>query len=149
MPCIAWGPGTVRQGRTNAIISGIDFLPTFVSMAGLKPPQGIDLDGRDISAVLTRDAPSPHEQILLFNNEEVAAIRMQRWKYVNETYDRGMLVNFGDKKEYLELYDMNLDVGEKLQRRREASSGHASPSPARATCTLHSRKAYLLCIRKY
>lgn len=90
----------------------MDFLPTFVSMAGLKPPQGIDLDGRDISAVLTRDAPSPHEQILLFNNEEVAAIRMQRWKYVNETYDRGMLVNFGDKKEYLELYDMNLDVGE-------------------------------------
>lgn len=146
MPCIAWGPGTVRQGRTNAIISGIDFLPTFVSMAGLKPPQGIDLDGRDISAVLTRDAPSPHEQILLFNNEEVAAIRMQRWKYVNETYDRGMLVNFGGISGTVRHEP---GCRGKLQRRREASSGHASPSPARATCTLHSRKAYLLCIRKY
>ncbi len=50
-------------------------------MAGIPNPQGVELDGRDISALLTRGAPSPHDQLFLFNDEDVAAVRTQRWKY--------------------------------------------------------------------
>jgi hypothetical protein len=36
------------------------------------------IDGRDISAVLTRMAGSPHDQLVLFDNEDVVGIRTQR-----------------------------------------------------------------------
>jgi arylsulfatase A len=41
-------------------------------------PQGVLIDDRDISAVLTRLATSPHDQLVLFDNEDVVGIRTQR-----------------------------------------------------------------------
>lgn len=112
VPFIAWAPGRINPAsRTNAIISGIDLLPTFCTMAGLNLPQGVVLDGRDISQVLTNGAPSPHDEILLFNNEDVVGIRTQQWKYVEQTYYRGSSVNFSTRA-YTELYDAARDVHE-------------------------------------
>jgi len=106
VPFIAWQPGTVPAGkRTDAIIGGIDLLPTFCAMAGKAPPAGVELDGKDISAVLkTGTAPSPHQEILLFNNEEVMGLRTQRWQFVEDTYWRGGLQNLS-KRGYDQLYD--------------------------------------------
>jgi arylsulfatase A len=112
VPFIAWAPGLIKAGSTtNAIISGVDFLPTFCKLAGIPLPQAVDLDGLDISAVLTKGAPSPHDEILLFNNEDVVAIRTQRWKYADLAYYRGNTVSFSTK-EYKQLYDMDIDKSE-------------------------------------
>ena len=92
-------------------VSGIDLLPTFCSMAELSLPQGVVLDGRDISEVLTKGASSPHDEILLFNNEDVVSIRTQQWKYVEQTYYRGSQINFNNR-DYKELYDETRDVSE-------------------------------------
>jgi arylsulfatase A len=106
------GPSIIKPGRkTNAIIGGIDLLPTFCSMAGVDLPQGMILDGLDISQVLTAGASSPHDEILLFNNEDVVGIRTQRWKYIDQTYYRGSLVNFSNRS-YTELYDAAHDIPE-------------------------------------
>ena len=91
VPCIARQPGVVKAGlRTHSIAMGIDFLPTFCAMAGVPNPAGVELDGRDISAVLTQGAASPHDQLLLFNDEEVVAIRTQRWKYATRSHYHGI-----------------------------------------------------------
>jgi arylsulfatase A-like enzyme len=112
VPFIAWAPGMIEAGsRTDAILCGIDLLPTFCSLAGRPLPRDVELDGRDISPVLTEGASSPHEEILLFNNEDVVGVRTQAWKYVRETYYRGITANF-ERGGYPQLYDMRRDVGE-------------------------------------
>jgi arylsulfatase A-like enzyme len=117
VPFIARMPGTVPAGkRVASIAMGIDFLPTLCALAGLPNPPGVELDGRDISAVLTRGAPSPHEELILFDNEDVVAVRTQRWKYVASTYYRGNLVSIAGRKTGLtdspQLYDMARDNSE-------------------------------------
>lgn len=112
VPCIARQPGTVKPGlRTNSIAMGIDFLPTFCAMAGIPTPPGVELDGRDISGVLTRGAPSPHDQLLLFNDEEVVAVRTQRWKYATRSHYHGALASTEDKG-YPQLFDVSKDISE-------------------------------------
>jgi arylsulfatase A-like enzyme len=111
VPFITWAPGLIPHGKTNAIISGIDILPTLCHFASLPLPAGLELDGLDISAVLTNHAPSPHDQLVLFNNEEVVAIRTQQRKYVDQAYQRGNIFTFGNLK-YKQLYDAVNDIHE-------------------------------------
>ncbi|MBK5265552.1 MAG: sulfatase [Alphaproteobacteria bacterium] len=112
VPCIACQPGVVKAGqRTHSIAMGIDFLPTFCAMAGISGPQGVELDGRDISALLTRGAASPHDQLLLFNDEDVVAIRTQRWKYATRSHYRGSLAST-ENVGYPQLFDISKDISE-------------------------------------
>ncbi|MFM1887315.1 MAG: hypothetical protein RL026_2472 [Pseudomonadota bacterium] len=108
VPCIVRQPGVVPAGRrVDSIAMAIDWLPTFCAMAGKPLPAGVDIDGRDLTAVIQRGAPSPHEHLLLFDNATVAAVRTQHWKYVTGDYYRA----FGripDNPEYPQLYDMRL-----------------------------------------
>lgn len=106
VPFVAYRPGVVPRGRTvHSIAMAIDLLPTFCSMAHRPVPAGVTLDGLDISDVLLRGAPSPHDELVLFNNEDVAAIRTQRWKYVAADYYRGGYVSLAERG-YPQLYDM-------------------------------------------
>jgi arylsulfatase A len=111
VPFIAWWPGRIDPGRTSAITCGIDLLPTFCALAGQPLPPGVEIDGRDISPVLTAGATSPHDEILLFDNEDVVGVRTQDWKYVSQTYYRGLKVKL-EQWGYDELYDMTRDVQE-------------------------------------
>jgi len=88
VPFLIRGPG-IPAGRVNREIAmNIDLLPTVLAMAG-KPLPRADIDGRDLTATLVRGAKSPHDELILFNNEQVAAIRTDRWKYVGRSYYRG------------------------------------------------------------
>ncbi len=112
VPCFVRYPKSIMPGKTVASIAcGIDWLPTFCAMAGQALPQGVVLDGLDITEVLTTGAASPHDQIVLFDNEDVIAIRTQKFKYVHNGYWRGGMMNY-DKMGYDELYDMVNDPSE-------------------------------------
>lgn len=112
VPAIAWQPGVVPAGRrSNAIGMSIDFLPTFCAMAGIEPPAGVTLDGRDLSATIVRGAPSPHDELLLFNDEDVVAVRTQRWKLVAADYYRNYYMDLPSRG-YPQLYDMQADPAE-------------------------------------
>ncbi|MBO9545450.1 sulfatase [Caulobacter sp.] len=112
VPFLAWRPGHVPAGKkTSAILSAIDFLPTFCAMAGYAPPAGVELDGKDVSDVLLKGAASPHDAILLFNNEDIVGIRTQRWKFVAKAHWRGGIQDFS-KRGYDELYDIEADPSE-------------------------------------
>jgi arylsulfatase A-like enzyme len=106
VPFVAWSPGRIKPGsKTGAIICGIDLMPTFCKMAGTGLPKSLEIDGRDISGVLTAGAASPHDAILLFNNEDVVAIRTPEWKYATQVYYRGFSRNL-EKEDWLDLFDM-------------------------------------------
>jgi len=112
VPFIVWQPSVVPAGRTvRSIAMAIDVLPTLCRMAGKPLPSGVTLDGVDITDVLLRGGASPHDQLVLFNNEDVSAIRTQRWKYVGATYYRGAYVNL-EGRGYPQLYDMQTDEPE-------------------------------------
>ncbi len=72
-------PHPRRPRQRRQLTMNIDLLPTLAAMDRPRPSNA-ELDGKDISAVLTSKAPSPHDELILFNNETVAAIRTARWK---------------------------------------------------------------------
>jgi arylsulfatase A len=112
VPFIVRQPGVIPAGRrVNAIAMSIDFLPTFCRMADKPLPSGITLDGRDITKVLVRGVASPHDELVLFDNEEVVAVRTQRWKYVVADYYRGQFGRI-DNRGYPQLYDLRTDASE-------------------------------------
>lgn len=89
VPFMARQPGRIPAGLVNdSIAMNIDLLPTLARWTGSAMPNA-ELDGADISSLLTlRNAPSPHDELVLFINEDVAAIRTQRWKYVVRSFYR-------------------------------------------------------------
>jgi uncharacterized sulfatase len=69
-----------------------------------------ELDGRDLTPVLTKGAKSPHDELVLFNNEKVAAIRTVRWKFVARSYYRGGEYPLGGRTDL--LFDVRADPAE-------------------------------------
>jgi arylsulfatase A len=89
VPFIVWGPGRIPARRkSSALAMNIDLFPTLLAQAGVAPPDGVTLDGRDLSGLWRRGGPSPHDELILFDNERVAAIRTDRWKFVARSYYR-------------------------------------------------------------
>jgi len=112
VPFVIWAPGRLPAGRRVASMAmGIDLLPTFLAMAERPSPPGVELDGRDISSVLVRGAPSPHDSLILFDNETPVGVRTQRWKYVASSYYRGFLAPM-ESRGYPQLYDLAADPAE-------------------------------------
>jgi len=89
VPFIARQPGRIPGGLVNdGIAMNIDLLPTLTAWTGA-PAVAAQLDGLDITPLLTtRSAASPHDELVLFINEDVAAVRTQRWKYVVRSHYR-------------------------------------------------------------
>ena len=115
VPCIVRHPGRISAGIVNdAIAMNADFLPTIVRWTGGKVPD-VELDGADIASLLTiRGAPSPHDELVMFINEDVAAIRTQRWKYVVRSFYRSYDATLDDptRTDWAVLVDMPNDPAE-------------------------------------
>jgi len=109
VPFIARQPGRIPAGTVaSGLSSNLDLLPTVLSLAG-RPLPDTELDGRDISEMLTTGEGSPHDEILLFNNNDVAAVRTERWKLVARSYYRTYDIPL-DRLPL--LFDMTNDPGE-------------------------------------
>ena len=95
-PCIVRWPGKVPAGKVeNGIMSGLDWFPTFVSVAGdanIKDellqgkPVGarnykIHLDGYNQLDFLTAKAPSNRHEVCYFNRGSLEAMRFDDYKY--------------------------------------------------------------------
>ncbi|MFC2081022.1 sulfatase-like hydrolase/transferase [Bacteroidota bacterium] len=58
VPCIAWGPGIgIQEGVTSKVMTyAMDWYPTLASIAGVKVPEQVVLDGRDLSSLIMGEA---------------------------------------------------------------------------------------------
>jgi len=96
VPCIIRWPGHVPAGKVeNGIISGLDWLPTFVSAAGnpniaeeLKKGKQlgdttykVHLDGYDQTDLITGKGPSARHEVLYFTEGTLSAVRIDDFKY--------------------------------------------------------------------
>lgn len=109
VPFIARQPGRIPAGLVaTGLSSNLDLLPTILSWAGA-PPLRVELDGEDISEMLVTGKGSPHDEILLFDNTHVAAVRTERWKLVARSYYRTYDIPL-DRLPL--LFDMVADPGE-------------------------------------
>lgn len=88
VPLVVFWPGRIRPGgRTDAMVSWVDLLPTLLEAAGGRPPA--DLDGRSFLAVLTGAAASHRDRIFTTHSNDgrmnvypARAVRDQQWKYI-------------------------------------------------------------------
>ncbi|MFQ5929607.1 MAG: sulfatase-like hydrolase/transferase [Acidobacteriota bacterium] len=95
---IRWS-GRLEAGRyTDALLGVEDLYPTLLKLTGVPIPQGLPLDGRDFSACLTNNAPSPRQDYCwIWRNCD--AIRTARYR----------LIRYWDQRE---LYDLQKDPSE-------------------------------------
>jgi arylsulfatase A len=83
VPCIMWAPGRIPAGsRSDALVSTIDLLPSFAKLADSKLPEnGNRIDGLDVSATITGDAPSPRDEFIHYAAQGgLDGIRQGDWK---------------------------------------------------------------------
>ena len=70
--------------RTDSeeILTTLDFLPTFASLAGAELPQDRILDGKDITSLLKAgsNGVSKYEKFFYWSKKNITALRMGNWK---------------------------------------------------------------------
>ena len=117
-PTIAWWPGKVPAATScDAVAGNIDFLPTFAALGGASLPQGVTIDGRDMTPVLLgKSRQSPREAHYFFSSNRLEAIRCGPWKLVITPQSENM---GGPKKSGASaaeftptLYNLDSDIGE-------------------------------------
>lgn len=119
VPCIVRWPGRIPAGgRSEAIASSLDFLPTFAVLAGGKVPQDRIIDGKNIWPLLSgATEEGPHGFFHYFglsrpdNPPVYHAIRNERWKLFVEPDGEGSF-------RPVELYDLGADPAERFSRLR-------------------------------
>ncbi|MEY3393774.1 MAG: hypothetical protein RL346_10 [Verrucomicrobiota bacterium] len=88
-PLIIWSPGKVRPARTRSLASAVDFAPTFLELAGVKPSptiQGVSLVPilKDPSAVV-RDVAFSERNWHVYSAHE-RAVRHGKWLYLENAF---------------------------------------------------------------
>ncbi len=113
VPFIARHPGRIPAGLVNdSMAMNIDLLPTLAKWTGGAVPAA-QLDGADITSLLTiRSAPSPHDELIFFINDEVAAVRTARYKLVVRSFYRGSLAPLDIRDDWQVLVDLQNDPAE-------------------------------------
>lgn len=117
-PTIAWWPGRISPaGVCDAVAGNIDFLPTFVALAGGTVPVDRKIDGRDISPLLFgRSQESPRAAHYYYRGYNLEAIRVGPWKLALGPQVAG-LKGAGTPPDAagpaLRLYNLDRDIGER------------------------------------
>jgi arylsulfatase A-like enzyme len=115
-PTIAWWPGKVSAGTSNAAIAAnFDLLPTFVKLAGGKLPTDNRIDGQDLSPLLLgRATESPHKAHFYFSANALQAVRSGPWKLAVAPQSEGLGKPAPTQAEFTPtLYNLDSDVGER------------------------------------
>ena len=100
VPFIIRWSGKVPAGRvTDEFLTSLELVPTLLSAAGAKGPEGVKLDGFDMLPVLRGEARSPRQE-MFWQRRGDKAVRFENWKWVELEKGGG-------------LYDLSADLGEK------------------------------------
>ena len=110
VPLIVRWPGKVKEGTTSSTpVISMDFYPTFLEVAGLKPGKK-PIDGESLIPILRQSGELDRKAIYFhypnyawhMDNRLAGAVRSADWKLIR---------NYDDDS--LELYDMSKDLSER------------------------------------
>ncbi|MEM9159106.1 MAG: sulfatase [Verrucomicrobiota bacterium] len=111
VPTVFWGPGYLEKGVVNEMGSTLDLLPTFASMAEAELPEGVTLDGYDLSKTLMNRAESAREAFFYWTRARLHAVRSGPWKL--HIHQREVIDYWKDVPlEKPELYHLEYDISE-------------------------------------
>lgn len=105
VPCIIRWPGKINNGEeTDALATTMDFLPSITNLIGGELPSK-KIDGIEMSDLFfSNENFSKRDSFVYYNEDELEAIRYKNWKL--HFKKQGEIIN--------ELYDLDNDIGEKL-----------------------------------
>lgn len=121
VPCLAQWPGHIQEGgKIDQIAAHIDLMPTLLALTNTKIPEGLKLDGIDLSPLLTGSKNKMPERSLFFQvHRGLTPQRYQNFAVVTERFKlAGYPGTFGNEnlmlqaEPVLELYDLSVDPGE-------------------------------------
>ena len=79
VPAIAYWPGTIAVGETNATTLSMDVLPTLMSLSDSEMPDDFETTGLDISPLLLQQQPIP-ERTTFWRYRDQKVARKGDWK---------------------------------------------------------------------
>jgi arylsulfatase A-like enzyme len=114
VPAIMRWPGHISPGRvSSAIVSSLDLLPTFATLAKFDVPTDRPIDGFDqTDLLLGKSEEGARNHLYYYCREEFQCVRQGKWKLVMPglTVFRGYVDERPSGK--IELYDLENDIGE-------------------------------------
>jgi arylsulfatase A-like enzyme len=111
-PCIFWWPGKIKAGSLcQEIASTMDLLPTFLKLAGIKPPKDRIIDGRDISPLLLNTGTVDNKPFFYYRGRSLNAVRKGSFKAHMIT--QGWGPKKGNKHDPPLLFNLDHDPSEK------------------------------------
>ena len=106
VPALANWPGRLKPGKLSAVVSALDWYPTFAHLAGYQRPSDLPLEGQNIWPLLVDPAKANSKskpRTLYWNTGGRSAVRRGPWK---------LLASGGKKKTY-QLFNLDDDPHEK------------------------------------
>lgn len=127
VPAIANWPTKIKpKSQSDSLALTMDVMPTFLSLAGVKPPADLRFDGQNLSGVWLRQE-SPPPRTIFWRTPGAKAVRRGEWKLVvlDETprlYDLG-----NDLAETKNLAEKRPEVVRELLERLDAWERDVAP----------------------
>ncbi len=115
-PAIAHWPARWKPATINQPLSITDWLPTFCGLAGAGVPASLQLDGQDISPLLSgkiaESSFQPHPIYTVSPGFKTRMIRRGPWKLVDNRGKEARKTGAEASSRELELYNLQDDIGE-------------------------------------
>ena len=96
-PGIAWWPSKISPGRTAELAATVDLFPTVLKLSGARLPEGVTIDGLDMSPILFENSPSNRDHYIYFpsNFSPDIGYHAIRWKEYKAHYytSGGLCIN--------------------------------------------------------
>ena len=87
LPCLARWKGVVPAGAVcDKLVSNLDFAPTFLELAGARPPADMILDGQSIVKAIRGDSAYRRDSLFLEITTERAVVSDDGFKYIATRY---------------------------------------------------------------
>ena len=113
VPAVISWPGRLKPGTSvGAPLHIVDLYPTLLRLAGVSLEQSKPLDGRDAWPAIAEGKPGPHEVILHNVTPWSGALRMGRWKLL-QNGDSPANATEAPATDRWELFDLRADPGER------------------------------------
>lgn len=112
VPGIAWMPGRIGPGITSEMAHAMDLFPTALALADVEPPEGVVLDGVDISPLLFEGEDLSERPFFYYRGDQLYACRLSEWKAHFKTRD-GYGQPQPDEHQPPLLFNLALDPSEK------------------------------------
>jgi uncharacterized sulfatase len=125
VPLIVKWPGEIEPGTTSeALVSSVDFFPTFLELGQGKKPKGQTLDGVSMLPALTENQFDPEREVFthypVYHHEQpMSALRKGDWKIV-ENLVSGEFDLYNLKYDVNEMTDLKFSYQQKAGEMKKA-----------------------------